>query len=201
MSISGFIIGITGKTGAGKTTISRIIEKYGFKILDADKIAHDLLDSDVECKKMIRNEFGEDIFEPNMKINRQILAERAFITRNSLYKLNKITHPYIFDELEKRINKMRLNGERAVLDAAALFESGADKLCDFTVFINTSEDIRIKRVIKRDDISREMAMKRSNAQAEDSFYISRADFFIDGSLSMNNINEKIKNLLFHIGGF
>lgn len=167
----------------------------GYKILDADSIAKEVIEMNSVCVEELRNEFGVDIINNDNTINRRVLSEKAFSSKEELNKLNKITHPYITKQLENMILKMKLSGENVVVDAALLFESGINKMCDFNVAVLTPKKIRLLRIISRDKISREQAVKRINLQHKDRFYKANCDYVLDGSKKVLSIYDDVNKIV------
>lgn len=187
------IIGLTGQTGAGKSTVSEILEKYGCYHIDADKVAHDILENDKEVQEKLKERFGEDITDTDGKINRKILAARAFSDNESTLSLNAITHPAVNNEIQNIILKQKEYGTKAVIiDAIALFESGEAKLCDYTVAVTAPRDVRLERIIARDKISVSRANERINAQKDESFFTANADYIINNCEPYNIYDETEK---------
>ncbi len=173
------IIGLTGLTGAGKSTIARKLMAYGCYHIDADKVAREIINSNETVKNKLKERFGEDVINADGTTNRPLLASRAFANEESTNALNEITHPAVTEEIQSIIKDMDEIGYRGVIiDAIALFESGEDKLCDFTVAVIAPRDIRLERIMKRDNITEEKALERINAQKDESFFTSRADFVL-----------------------
>lgn len=172
------IIGLTGQTGAGKTSVGELLSQKGCEVIDTDKIARAITEKGSPVLMMLAEAFGEDILE-NGELNRKLLASRAFSSRENTEKLNSVTHPEITKRVKNRIEEAFKKGKKAaVIDAAALFESGEDKLCDFTVAVVCPEDIRFKRIMKRDGITEEQALARIKAQHDEQYYIHNADMII-----------------------
>lgn len=187
------IIGLTGQTGAGKSTVSEILEKYGCYHIDADKVAHDILENDKEVQKKLKERFGEDITDKSGKIDRKILATRAFADKDSTLALNAITHPAVNNEIQNIILKQKEYGTKAVIiDAIALFESGEAKICDYTVAVIAPRDVRLERIIARDKISVSRANERINAQKDESFFTLNADYIINNCEPYNIYDETEK---------
>ena len=159
------IIGLTGLTGAGKSTVAKKLMAYGCYHIDADKVARNVINNSEDVKNKLRERFGEDVVNEDGTTNRPLLASRAFANEESTNALNEITHPAVTEEIQSIIRDMEKVGYRGVIiDAIALFESGEDKLCDFTVAVVAPVDIRLERIMKRDNISEEKALERINAQ-------------------------------------
>lgn len=187
------IIGLTGQTGAGKSTVSEILEKYGCYHIDADKVAHEILENDKEVQKKLKERFGEDITDKSGKIDRKILAARAFADKDSTLALNAITHPAVNNEIQNIILKQKEYGTKAVIiDAIALFESGEAKICDYTVAVTAPREIRLERITARDKISVSRANERINAQKDESFFTLNADYIINNCEPYNIYDETEK---------
>lgn len=188
------IIGLTGQTGAGKSTVSEILEKYGCYHIDADKIAHEVLDSDEEIKTNLAEKFGEAVINENGTVNRAVLAKCAFADSESTQSLNAITHPAVNKKIQSIILKQSEYGTKAVIiDAIALFESGEDKLCDYTVAVTAPREIRLERIISRDNITVSRAEERINAQKGEEFFSVNADYIIK-NYEPYNIYEETESL-------
>lgn len=179
------IIGITGKSGAGKTTVTKYLKKYDTEIIDADIIAREIVKSGMPALAEIEKEW-EDVVE-NGALNRRALAKIVFNDARQLHKLNTITHKYIVEEIKQRIKKS--NAEIFIIDAIALFESGLSDLCDVTVCVTANKDTRLKRIMARDNLAKVEAEDRINAQKSDEFYENRADFVIYNNETESNLEE------------
>ena len=172
-----FIIGITGGTGSGKTSALRALEELGALTLDCDAVYHDLLRENDELKSAIEARFPGVL--NNGSIDRARLAEVVFRDPAALVGLNKITHNYVGQELERRISLWNAEGGMVTaIDAIALIESGRAKKCDIAIGVIAPADTRISRIMKRDGITREQALMRINAQKPDSFFIKNCDHIL-----------------------
>lgn len=173
------IIGLTGLTGAGKSTVAQKLMAYGCYHVDADRVARDVINNNENVKNKLKERFGDDVVNTDGTTNRPVLASRAFADEQSTNDLNAITHPAVTEEIKSIIKDMEEVGYRGIIiDAIALFESGEDALCDFTVAVVAPEDIRLERIMKRDNITKEKALERINAQKDESFFTSKADFVL-----------------------
>ena len=189
------VIGITGPTGSGKSTIAKMIEQMGYELLDVDCIAKSVIQDSASCINDLKNEFSSNVINEDGSINRAELFDRAFSSKDSLKRLNEIVHPEIVKKLEGLIDNIKMSGKNVVVDAAVLFESGADKLCDFTISVLAPKRTRTYREIYRDGISRTVANKRINAQQKDSFYKENADYILDGSKNVLSLYSDIKKII------
>ena len=173
------IIGLTGLTGAGKSTVAQKLMAYGCYHIDADKVAREVINNNENVKNKLKEHFGNDVINADGTTNRPLLASRAFADEESTNALNEITHPAVIEEIKSIIKDMEEVGYRGVIiDAIALFESGLDSLCDFNVTVVAPKEIRLERIMKRDNITEEKALERINAQKDESFFTSRADFVL-----------------------
>ena len=187
------IIGITGGIGSGKTTITKYIESLGYPVYIADDEAKKLLDTE-EVVDEIRNTFGEEIIENNL-VDKKKLATFVFGNENKLKQLNEIVHPKVRQQF---INWLKQWDKPFVVkEAAILFESGAYKDCDFTILVTAPEDVRIDRVIKRDNTNKEDVSRRIRSQWSDEDKAKLSDFVIqnvDLEQSKREIDEIIKKI-------
>lgn len=189
------VIGLTGPTGAGKSTVAGALRKLGCAVIDADRVAREVTDRP-ECREKLRNSFGKDIVCPDGSLNRGLLAERAFSSPEKTQLLNHITHPAVLKEFTRRMEAEEQSGARAViLDVPLLFESGADSLCDTTVAVITPAESRRKRIMARDGITGEQARKRMDAQHGETYYSGRAAYIFDGSTPLDAFDGAVAALL------
>lgn len=189
------VIGLTGQTGAGKSTVSEFAGEMGYEIINADKEARKVLEKGSECLKILAEVFGCDIIKEDGTCDRKILAQKAFASRENTDLLNKITHPRIIERIGEYILAVSEKTEIILFDAPQLFESGGDKLCDKVIAITAPREIRLKRIKERDGISESEALLRINAQYGEEYYTSRADFIIDGSKSIDEVKQEFQNIV------
>ena len=173
------IFGLTGKTGAGKSTVASKLEAMGFYVIDGDLIARNITRKGKPALKELAKEFGCDIITEDGSLDRKKLASRAFKDKESTARLNDITHPIIKDEFIKELQKAEKEGYKAsVIDAAALLESSCKDLCEKIIVVTAPEEIRLQRILSRDNITEEQALTRMRAQFPDEYYNEKADILI-----------------------
>ncbi len=184
------IIGLCGGSGSGKSTICACLSEMGAEVIDADKIARSLTDSDSPVLDSVRIAFGEGVFTQDGQLNRRALANIVFSDPTELKKLNAIIHPKIVKQIQERLKHCQTT---AIIDAAVLHQAGLDKLCDKTVFVTAPKEIRLERIMKRDGLSHQEAEHRINAQPSDSEYETVTDVTVcnDGSNTIREIAETI----------
>ena len=173
------IIGLTGKTGAGKSTVAAHLKEKGCYIIDGDVIARRITEKGSEVLPVLQKAFGKDILDEKGFLIRKLLAQRAFSSKENTALLNSITHPIIKKKSEEEIFKAEeLGYKTAIIDAAALLDSDCKNLCEKIIVVTAPEDIRLERILRRDAINREQAMTRIKAQKDDEYYFSHADIII-----------------------
>lgn len=193
-----FIIGLTGQTGAGKSTVAKILEENGLFIINADSVAREVVEKGEPTLLKLANSFGDDILNSDGTLNRKLLASRAFSSRENTDLLNSITHPAITERIRLKISQAFENGEKAVvIDAPQLFESGENEMCDIIVTVAAPLEIRLHRIMNRDGVTEDEAALRINAQLSEEYYIKNSDIVIRNfpPYELKNETEKLLNLL------
>lgn len=170
------IIGITGPTGAGKTTVLRVLERMGAVIMDCDAVYHELTCSCAPMRNELRSRFGGGIFDEKGGLRRKALGAVVFGDPEALADLNEITHRYIRAELQRAVAQAEAEGRSVVvLDAIALIESGLAETCDVTVAVTASEEVRVGRIMVRDGIDEMYARLRVSAQKPSEYFEKHCD--------------------------
>ncbi len=186
------IIGLTGPSGTGKTTISALAERLGFYVLDCDKIAAEVSSSKAILQKL---ELAFNGILENGILNRKALADKAFATKKSTEKLNSIMLPPIVEEIKHKLSELEKNGAlKILLDAPTLFESGLDSICDMVIAVLADEKLRAERILKRDALTDEQLKKRLLAAKPDMFYLEKTEHIIYNNndlIELENQAEKI----------
>lgn len=170
------VIGITGPTGAGKTTALTALERLGFQVVDCDALYYQILDRDQTLREGIRQAFGL-VFLPDGQLNRPALGDIVFGNPAALDKLNALVYPAMRAAVGQIIKNCTRRG--VVIDAINLIESGLGDLCDWTVALTAAPEIRLKRIMARDGISEERARARIAAQKPDKFYRKHCTFLLE----------------------
>lgn len=194
------IIGITGPTGAGKSSICEFIKNnYNAEIIDADKVVKELQDDKQSPYYLaIREIFGSDVLDNNDFINRKTLAHIAFADINKKDKLNELTKRYVVSDIKERIQILRQTGlDYIIVDAPTLIENGMQSMFDKIIAVIAKKEDRLKRICKRDDISEEYATLRMQAQKENEFYTKYADFVITNE--DKDLESKVRTVFEEMG--
>lgn len=184
------VVGLTGQTGAGKSTVSHIFAENGFSIINADIVARQVMEKGSPCLVEVAETFGIDILNADGSLDRKKLAGMVFTDKAKLETLNTITYPYITREILRQINVLSDNGKKFILlDAPTLFESRADDFCEIIISVLADAGIRKQRIITRDNLTPEQAQNRMNSQLSEEFFISRSDYTINNNGSPETVCE------------
>ena len=170
------IIGITGGTGCGKTTLLKVIAEQGGLILDCDAIYHELLTRDTCLLSAIETRFPGTV--ENGTLQRKKLGAVVFSDKEALLDLNRITHGAVKTEIRHRL---RVRPALAAIDAIALFEGGLAELCDVTVAVTAPEEARVRRLMQRDSIPESYARSRIAAQHKEDWFREHCDHVLENS--------------------
>lgn len=176
------ILGLTGKTGAGKSTVASYLKNEGCFIIDGDIVAREIVLPGQPALRDLCNAFGQDILLIDGSLDRKKLAVKAFSSPEATELLNSTTHPHIKKRFEQLISQAeKENFSVAVIDAAALLESDCKDLCEKIIVVCADEKVRLERILHRDKITEEQALLRINGQKDDNYYLSQADIVINNS--------------------
>lgn len=189
------IVGLTGPTGAGKSRAAEIARKLGVKVIDCDKVAREAVLPESEGLKALCKVFSNEILESDGTLNRKKLARIAFSTKENTELLNDTLFPFI-----KELINNNLNGEKVLLDAPTLFESGIDSVCNTTVAVLADDAVRLSRIISRDNLSRADAQIRMSAGKPNAFYVDRAEHIIYNNDGPNIFDFEVCGLFKKIYG-
>jgi dephospho-CoA kinase len=189
------IIGLTGQTGAGKSTVAAMLSEKGFYIIDGDMVAREITAAGAPVLEKLVTEFGADIINADGTLNRILLGSRAFATREMTQRLNSITHPVITVKMLEILKEAEKRGEKAVvIDAAALLESGIAKMCDIVAAVTAPEKTRLNRIMNRDGLGREETLKRMHAQLGEKYYKEHADIVLC-TYPPSQVKKEVERLL------
>lgn len=176
------VIGLAGGIGSGKSAVAAVFERLGARVINADKIAHEVLDSP-EVRERIAGEFGPEALSADGRVNRGILAQKAFTSKERVVTLNSIIHPAVIDQTKRIIESARRDGRcpAVALDAPLIIEAGLDSLCDAIVFVETSESARMERLRSSRGWTPDEMARREKFQESLIYKRQRADYIVDNN--------------------
>lgn len=190
------IIGITGSSGAGKSTISNILKnKYDAFVINADSVAKKLSIKGTNYIREIAEKFGKDILDEQGELKRKKLAQIIYTNAQKRKELNECTFKYIKKEIIEQIKKAeKINVNVVVIDAPLLFECNLNELCDNVIGVISQKDLQIERIVVRDNIDYEHAEKRIDAQESNEFYSNRCDEIIENNNDMTYVENCVDEI-------
>ena len=191
------LIGLTGGTGSGKSVVSKSLAEAGAVIVDADKIAHEIILKGEPAYQEIVEYYGTGILDAEGNIIRKKLGEIVFNDKEKLAFLNQCTHKYITAEVKKQIAAAKAEGTAAaiIVDAPLLLEAKLEAVCDLVWVVYADPEVRAQRVMDRDGITYELAKARISNQKSWEEYKSAASAVIDNSKDLGHLKEQISEIL------
>lgn len=190
------VIGLTGPSGSGKSTVGAYFRKEGVPVIDADLLYRQLLVPPSPCLDELTQRFGPRILTDRRELNRKELASIVFSDTAALADLNRISHAHIMDAIRRQLEQYRERGVPvAVLDAPQLFEAHADRLCDLVVSVLAPLPLRLARIVRRDGISEEDALRRIQSQFDDAFFTEHSDVVICNDGASRTLETQVQSIL------
>lgn len=159
------VIGITGRSGCGKSSATKFLAGLGYPCIDADRVAREVLQPGSPCIALLQEKFGADIADEAGQVRRRLLADRAFATPEGTRALTEITQPEILRRIEAMLDGARQDGARlAFVDGAVIVGTPFEKRCDALLLVSAPQEVSVARICARDGIAPEMARRRLGAQ-------------------------------------
>ena len=190
-----YILGVTGNIGSGKSTVSNRLAEHGASVSHSDDLAKEILQNNLEILNQLSSRFGTDILDTSGKLQTQILAERAFASKDNQVFLNRLIHPEVKKATLARIEEAVERGVQLfVIDAPLLFEAGVDAITDSVLVISAENFYRQGRVEKRSQIESDDFSRRDNLQLSIEEKISRADHVIYNNGSLDELKLKVDEM-------
>ena len=184
------IIGLTGGIGSGKSTVLELFKILGVKTYSADESAKKLVNTEPYLINLIKSSFGDNIYDKGL-LNSKKLSKIVFEDKEKLKLLNSIIHPAVAKDFKLFLNSN--NEDYIVKEAAIIFETKSENNYDKIIFIQSPLEIRIERVINRDNISREEVMKRINNQLDENLIIDKCDYVIS-NVNKEDLEDKVLSI-------
>ena len=192
------IIGVTGGIASGKSNVCNIIEQEGYPVIDCDKITAELSVQGGLLYNVIVKEFGEDFLLDNGDLDRKKLAKKIFNDSKSKELLDKITHPIIYEEVKKRLDKV--SDGLVFLEAPLLYESKFDNICDKIICVFLQKRLQVQRLMDREGIDEDYALAKIHSQMDLYMKKSLADFVIDSKGTFEETKLLVLNVINDIKG-
>ena len=184
------VVGLTGGIGSGKSTVAKCFQKLGTRLVSADDIAKDMLLTDRRVRDRFVREFGPGFFEQGGGLERRKLAHLVFENPRALQRLNAIVHPAVVAVIREEIGKAQSRRGILMIEAALFYETGLENLPVYMIVVDADEEIRIRRVMKRDRCTRNEVERRIKMQLPASRKVNRADFVIFNSGPVSELPSK-----------
>ena len=189
-------IGLTGGIGSGKSTVAAMLAEAGFRVVDADKIARQIMEPGSPVLAKVAEEFGHDVLLQDGTLDRAELARRAFVDKESTQRLNAITHPAIRAESNRQFIQAESDGAPvAVYDMPLLIELGLNKDMDLTVVVDVDAEERVKRLVTSRGLAEADARARIRQQIDDDARKAAADWVIDNNGPVENLAPQVERLI------
>ena len=182
------VIGLTGGIGSGKSSVLEIFKKIGISTYNADASAKELIGSDKKIIHSIKQLFGEDVYNEN-ELNSKLVSDIVFNDKEKLKSLNSIIHPEVAKDFDNFCFKHR-DESYVVKEAAIIFETKTENLFNKIIYVKAPEEIRIDRVMQRDNLSRDDVLNRIQNQINETSIIDKCDFVID-NINYNELEQKV----------
>lgn len=190
------VIGLTGGIASGKSTISKMIKEIGIPIIDADEISREIVSKDSLVLKRIVKEFGYDVLNEDGTLNRKKLSNIVFRDLALLKKLNLITHPAIKNKIKEKTEEYKKLGIKCcVIDAALLIEAGFLDIIDLCLLVYVDKNVQLKRLMDRDNITYEAALRIIKSQMDLDEKKKYADYLIDNNKEIEFTRFQLNNII------
>ena len=184
------IVGLTGGIGSGKSTVLKQFEDLGINTYSADKVAKKLINSNEDIIESIKSLFGDNIYDNNI-LDTIKLSKIVFQDSHKLESLNSIVHPAVAKDFKSFIKTN--HGDYIVKEVAIIFETNTEDNYDKIILVRAPIEDRIKRVVLRDNITKDDVIRRVNNQIDDSTIIDKCDYIIDNN-NLVELKEKVINI-------
>ena len=189
-------IGLTGGIGTGKSTVSKILASEGFKIIDADLIAREVLEKNPRIFDIIRTQFGSGFFDWRGEFRRKEFGNHIFRFPKQRIKYEGIIIPYIKEEIENELKRYEKKGEKIViLDAPTLIENNLHSEMDYVILVVADNSVQIKRIIERDKLTKSEAVSRINSQMPVEQKKEFANIIIDNNGNLIDTQKQVYDLI------
>lgn len=190
------LIGLTGGIGSGKSTVATLCRERGWRVVDVDGIARDVVKPGRPALAELAAAFGEDILLADGSLNRKELARRAFVDKEHTELLNSITHPRIQAETQRQFDEAREEGyDFAVYDMPLLVDNGLDKDMDYVIVVDVAVEERVRRLVTSRGLEEDDARRRIAAQVTDEVRLAAATHVIDNNGTLEQLRARAAEVM------
>jgi dephospho-CoA kinase len=190
------IVGLTGQTGAGKTTVSEVFMENQFYIINGDMVARMITMQGHPYLDELSQHFGKDILDEDGNLIRQKLADIVFNDKQKLQEMNAIFSPYVIEQIQKMIDSATtFCSNKVLIDAPTLFETGCNRLCDKIVSVVSNKELRLRRIIARDNLTKSQAESRIKSQLSEEFFRANSNYIIENNTSKEDLHIKTLDVI------
>jgi len=189
------LIGLTGGIGSGKSTVADIFSKYGFPIIDSDKIAREVVEPDEQAWQKIVQYFGKEVLNSDNTLDRKKLGEIIFHDPIKREQLNQITHPIIIARILSEADKLQKKHKHVIVEIPLLYESNSENLFDLIIVVYVDQKTQLQRVIERDQIGQALALAKIEAQISLEIKKDKADFVIYNDHGIEKTREQVEAII------
>ncbi|MBP7214638.1 MAG: dephospho-CoA kinase [Candidatus Kapabacteria bacterium] len=194
------VIGITGGIGSGKTSLAKIIEEFGYKVIYTDNLAKKILNENQNIRNKIIETFGENSYNPDLTFNNKYISQIVFNgteeSKRKLQNLNRIVHPAVIDEMIKETERLEQNGEEIVfIESALIYEIGLEDGFDYIIVVDANEDVRAKRAADRLGITIDEVKARMRQQNSTQVEKNLADFVIENNGTIEELKDSARFII------
>ncbi|MBU2492981.1 MAG: dephospho-CoA kinase [Bacteroidetes bacterium] len=187
-------IAITGGIGSGKSLVSEYVVKLGYDVISADKIAKEILMSDDSVKSKIIKTFGNESYNEN-GLDTKYIAEKVFSDPANVKKINSFVHPPTIKKIESESAEILKSKKIVFIESALVYEANLENLFDYVLLVTADDNLRIERVMKRDNVEKEDVEMRMENQLSEKEKRGFADFVIDNNSTVKDLESKVKFFL------
>jgi len=196
-----YVIGLTGGIASGKSTVSAMLRDLGLNVLDADKVAREIVEPGQRAYNDIVREFGPQVVAPDGSLDRKVLGDLVFSQPELRMRLNQITHPRLWEVFDHRMKEMPPGTRIVIWDVALLLETNMDRRVDEVWLVWVDEARQIERLMKRDSLSEAEAESRLRAQMSIGDKMKRADRLIDNRGSVEETRATVTRFYNQLDNF
>ncbi len=191
------IIGITGGIGSGKSTVTSMLRERGYTVVDADELSREVCKKGTPLLRLLVREFGIEIIKEDGTLNRSKLADLAFESQQGTRRLNELVQTAILVRAMEFFNRLKLSGDIDVcfFDVPMLYEAGWDRYTDSVWLVTAPQQIRLKRVVKRDRSRKQEVLARMKLQMSEEEKMSRADVVLDNSGTEAELKAQVERAI------